>query len=339
MGKKFGNRWEIIDSSGEGGQSWVYRVKDLSGEFTEVCILKRLKNPNRLDRFKQEIRAGKELKHERIPPILDTNLETEPYYFVTKYYEGNVLTKVAPLEPIKALTVFIDICNIVDYAHKKGIVHRDLKPDNIILDQDDNPIILDFGICYFIDIDENNRFTETKEQVGSLYYIAPELENGRTDQVTDAVDSYALGKILYFLLTGTIFARENYNDSNNLSTVCKNPQLDYVTQRILAKSVVEEPNQRLTVSELKEVAETVRRLIYEHFYSGKVGSRCRFCGEGTYQKIDCDFLKTSCYDQPIQSGTNRANDSSIPCEAIRCNLCGNIQFFFRTEPTPMYKYS
>jgi serine/threonine protein kinase len=346
--KKFGDRWETIEPSGEGGQSFVYRVKDLSGEFIEDCILKKLKNAKRLDRFEQEVRAGIELNHPQIPPILDKNLQTEPYYFVTKYYQGDTLTNVVtnngPLETLKALTVFIKICEPVAYAHENCIVHRDLKPDNIILDQDHNPIILDFGICYFID--ENNRFTETMEQVGSRYYIAPELENGRTDQVTDAVDSYALGKILYFLLTGKIFARENYNDLNNLSTVCSNPQLDYITQRILDKSVVKQPSERSSVYELKEFAETVRRLIYEHFYPNKVGSRCRFCGEGTYQTIPCNFLKTSCYDQPSQSGNNHltvtkthAYDSSIPCEAISCNLCGNIQFFRSTPKSEStYKY-
>ncbi len=323
---KFGDRWENIDSDGnsygKGGQSLVYRVKDLSDEFTEVCILKRLINPKRIGRFDQEVKAGTELNHPQIPPILDKNLETEPYYFVTKYYEGHTLTNVVekdgPLEAIKALTVFIKICEPVVYAHKNGIVHRDLKPDNIILDQDHNPIILDFGICYFID--ENNRFTQTMEQVGSRYYIAPELENGRTNQVTDAVDSYALGKILYFLLTGKIFARENYNDLNNLSTVCSNPQLDYITQRILAKSVVEQPSERSSVSELKEFAETVRRLIYEHFYPNKVGSRCRFCGEGTYESFRSDFLQIS-------------NNWSIGLEAISCNVCENIQFFKRSQPS------
>jgi serine/threonine protein kinase len=321
---KFGDRWEIIKSLSEGGQSYVFLVKDLSGEFTENCILKRLKKPDRIGRFEQEVRAGIELNHPQIPPILDKNLETEPYYFVTKYYQSPTLTNVVenngllePLEPLKALTVFIKICEPVAYAHENGIVHRDLKPDNIILDQDHNPIILDFGICYFRD--ESNRFTQTMEQVGSRYYIAPELENGRTDQVTEAVDSYALGKILYFLLTGTIFARENYKDSNNLSTVCKNPQLDYVTKKILAKSVVEQPSERSSVSELKEFAETVRRLIYEHFYPDKVGSRCRFCGEGTYKSLNSGFLTTQ-------------NNGSIPYEAISCNVCENIQFFKPPRP-------
>ncbi|MHC5937174.1 serine/threonine-protein kinase [Nostoc sp.] len=331
--KKFGNRWENINSVGEGGQSHVFLVKDLNGEFTENCVLKKLKNLKRIERFEQEIKAGTKLNHPRIAPILDFSLDPEPY-FVTKHYSGLTLTKVALLKPLDALALFTDICDTVAYAHKNGIVHRDLKPDNIILDQENNPVILDFGICYFID--EDNRLTETMEQVGSRYYIAPELEGGRSEQVTLAVDSYALGKILYFLLTGKIFSRENYKDSNSLSSVCQNPQLDYITQRILDKSVVEQPNQRLSVAELKEESETVRRLIYEHFYPGKVGSCCRFCGEGFYELMPYTGLKAFTMIQQNHSLSRPSEDRYMNCEAISCNLCGNIQWFQVKTLVPPY---
>ena len=332
--RKFGDRWELIEQIGEGGQSHVFLVKDLNSQFSEKCVLKRLKNIKRIERFKQEIRAGIELNHPGIAPILDYSLDSEPYFFVTKHYPGNTLTDSAPLEPLKALAIFIAICGTVAYANEKGIVHRDLKPDNIILDQDNNPVILDFGICYFID--EENRLTETMEQVGSRYYIAPELETGRSEEVTWAVDSYALGKILYFLLTGKIFARENYNDSNSLSHVCQNPQLDYITQRILDKSVVEEPNQRLSVAKLKEESETVRRLIYENFYPGKVGSRCRFCGEGFYELMPYSGLKAFTMIQQSHSISKPSQEWPMNCEAISCNLCGNIQWFKVKTPGPPY---
>ncbi|MEH1834812.1 MAG: serine/threonine-protein kinase [Nostoc sp.] len=332
--RKFGDRWELIEQIGEGGQSHVFLVKDLKSQYTEKCVLKRLKNTKRIERFEQEIRAGRELNHSGIAPILDYSLDSEPYFFVTKHYPGTTLTDLAPLEPLKALAIFTAICGTVAYAHEKSIVHRDLKPDNIILDQDNNPVILDFGICYFID--EGNRLTETMEQVGSRYYIAPELEGGRSEQVTWAVDSYALGKILYFLLTGKIFARENYNDSNSLSHVCQNHQLDYITQRILDESVVEQPEKRLSVAKLKEESETVRRLIYEHFYPGKVGSRCRFCGEGFYELMPYAGLKAFRMIQESQSRSYPSQDFYMNCEPISCNLCGSIQWF--KVKTPVLPY-
>ena len=329
MSKTYGNRWETIDQVGEGSQSHIYRVKDLNGEFSEQCTLKRLKNFDRIERFRQEIRAGQELKHPNIAPILDFSLDTNPAYFVTKYYPGKTLTEIAPLEPLHALAIFADICDTVAYAHEKGVVHRDLKPDNIILDENEKPIILDFGICRFVDDDE--RLTETMEQVGSRFYIAPELEAGRSANVTFAVDSYSLGKILYFLLYGQPFSRENYTGSNSLSELLKKPQLDYITQRILDKSVVDQPDKRSSVSELKKESETVRRLIHEHFYPGKAGSRCRFCGEGTYKATNYAGLKG--YERVQISSTTSApgNEHFIECESIVCNLCGNTQWFSKTN--------
>jgi serine/threonine-protein kinase len=321
--QKFGNRWEIIMQLGEGGQSHIFLVKDLTDQYDDNHVLKRLKNLNRIERFEQEVKAGRELSHPQIAPILDFALDEKPY-FVTKQYSGPVLTALAPLQPLKALEIFIKICDAVAYAHSRGIVHRDLKPDNIILDAERNPVILDFGICYFTD--ENDRLTETMEQVGSRFYIAPELEDGRSISVTYSVDSYALGKILYFLLTGKIFARENYTGSNDLSTLCKNSQLDYISQRILAKSVISNPEQRSSVKELQQEAITISRLLYEHFYPGKIGSQCRFCGEGIYQPITLNGLNVWNYIQSSPN-TKSPNDFRLRCEAIACDACGNIQWF------------
>lgn len=328
--QRFGSRWENIKQIGEGGQSHVFLVKDLNGEFSDTCVLKRLKNKNRLERFEQEIKAGRELDHPQIAPILDFSLNNEKPYFVTKQYPGSTLSNLAsaPLPPVQALTIFIEICDVVAYAHSKGIVHRDLKPDNIILDENQKPVILDFGICYFED--EDNRLTETMEQVGSRYFIAPELEQGRSLDVTAAVDSYSLGKILYFLLSSKLFAREAYTGSASLSKLLNDPQLDYVTQRILDKSVVEDFNKRSSVPELKKEAETVRRLIYEHFYPGKAGSRCRFCGEGTYQphyRTDYGGLRAYPRVQTTPNTTSPGEEFHMECEPIICNVCSNIQWF------------
>lgn len=321
--QRFGDRWEIVGQIGEGGQSHVFLVKDLRGEITENCVLKRLKNVNRLDRFEQEIKAGIELSHPQIAPILDFSLDQKPY-FVTKCYPGPTLTALAPLDPLQALKIFIEICDAVAYAHEQGIVHRDLNPDNIILDTYQKPVILDFGICYFVD--EDNRLTETMEQVGSRYYIAPELEDGRSTQVTETIDSYSLGKILHFLISATVFARENYTGSNDLSKLCQNPQLDYISQRVLAKSVVSESDQRSRVEELKEEAKTISRLINEHFYPGKVGSRCRFCGEGSYKAMSFAGLKAFTRVQSSPTASH-AEEFFMGCESIMCDLCGNIQWF------------
>lgn len=323
--KIFGDRWENIQQIGEGGQSHIFLVKDKTGEFEGSYVLKRLKNINRIERFEQEINAGIALDHPQISPILNFSFDGDKPYFVTKRYLGPLLTSLAPVPPLHALEIFIKICDAVAYAHSKGIVHRDLKPDNIIFDEEDgNPIILDFGICYFSD--ENNRLTQTMEQVGSRYYIAPELEDGRSSSVENSVDAYALGKILYFLLTGNIFARENYTGTNDLSTVCENSQLDYISERIFDKSVVNDPDKRISVEDLRQQAVVISKLLYEHFYPGRVGSKCRFCGEGTYQAMTIDGLNGWNYVQSNRV-TRSPSDQRLRCEAISCDACGNIQWF------------
>jgi serine/threonine protein kinase len=323
----FGNRWENIKQIGQGGQSHVFLVSDKTGKLAGNYVLKRLLNPKRIDRFEQEIKAGMELNHDQIAPILDFSYESqtkEKPYFVTKHYSGSTLTKLAPLPPLKALEIFIKICGGVSYAHSKGIVHRDLKPDNIILDDEGSPIILDFGICYFVD--ENNRLTETMEQVGSRYYIAPELEDGRSSSVTHAVDVYALGKILYFLIANKVFARENYTGDNDLSIFLQNSQLDYITQRILSKSVVANPEQRISVADLKQEAIKIHKLLTEHFYPNRVGSQCRFCGEGKYQSLSLEGMNVWNYYQSSAS-LKSPNDYRLRCNAVACDICGNIQLF------------
>lgn len=343
----FGNRWEKIKSEafGKGGQGSIYLVKDTNNQSSDkVFALKKLNNPKRLSRFRQEIETIQELnknQHPGIFPIIDYSLEQEPFYFVTEYYGDDILTKKAPLEVTEALTIFIKICETISYIHDKNIVHRDLKPDNIVLNNA-QPIILDFGLCFNLnddldcdinDIDEKFRITETIEQIGSRYYIPPELESGRLDRISKKSDSYTLGKILYFLLTGENFARESYAD---LATLLNDYQLNYITQRILSKTVTEDVDSRLNSAELTKEATKIKKLIKSGFHPNKVNSICRFCGEGLYELIQTGFLKTSVYPSPKNQNnplnayypeTRSATDASIPFEAIACNICGHLQIF------------
>ena len=315
MAKKFGGRWEVLESVDEGGQAFVYKVRDLKGVDNQVFALKRLKNLNRLNRFEKEIEACSKLQHPGIAPVLDFSF-ADPPYFVTTLYEGSTLAAHKPMSAQKALDLFLTLCDIVMHAHSHGIIHRDIKPDNIFITDKGNPVILDFGLCYFQDDDK--RFTASMEQVGSRFYMAPELEAGRANDVTDKVDSYALGKVLYFMLSGRNVARESYGGDTELSLALDVPQLRYISDKILALSIVEDPTKRSNVTELKAQALLVKRLLEEHFYPGKEGSLCRFCGEGYYKKI-ADHAGIRVH----HPGVEKTEFFVL----LECDQCGNIQWF------------
>jgi serine/threonine protein kinase len=320
MARTFGNRWQVREDLDSGGQAHVYIVQDLQEELKEgernLYVLKRLKNHARLKRFENEIVAGKKLDHPGIAPILDYSL-SEPAYYVTNYYRGGTLTERVErgvISPLDALAVFMELCEIAHYAHSCGVYHRDLKPDNIVFDEDGDPVMIDFGLCYFTD--EGNRLTETMEQVGSRFYMAPEMEAGRSTVVTATIDSYSLGKVLYFMLTGRHVAREDFT---NLVAIMGEPQLGYVSERILAQSVVEDPARRLAPGQLVPVIATVQRLIREHYYPGIEGSLCRFCGEGTYGRAKETIMRL---DEP-------GVEHSVTFDAYICERCRNVEWFRR----------
>lgn len=312
----FGDRWEVIEAIDEGGQSYIYKVRDRNGEYTGQFVLKRLKSHKRLDRFEREVKSVQQLHHPAIAPIVDYSLK-EPAFFVTKFYVGGPLTAHAPLPLLSALNLFIQLCDAIAYAHKHRVIHRDLKPDNVVLDETGIPVIIDFGLCYLED--EDKRLTASMEQVGSRFYMAPELEAGRVDSVTEKVDSYAVGKILYFLLSGRHIPREAFRGENDLVKLCNEDQLGYISDRLLAHTIVENPQGRKSVAELGEEAKNVKRLIIEHYHPGREGSLCRFCGEGRYGKMTTSIIRI----REPEIGL----EHSVTFKVLLCDKCGNVQWF------------
>jgi serine/threonine protein kinase len=157
------------------------------------------------------------------------------------------------------------------------------------------------------------------EQVGSRFYVAPELESGRANNVTSKADVYSLGKTLYFMLSGRHLARETLENNNDLVHLTSDPQLAYVTQRILKPAFSEDPEQRPGAIDLQRAADNVARLISEHYYPGIEGSLCRFCGDGHYRRLE-SHVKLSLWE-------NRNCCSELYLRPFRCDSCGNVQWF------------
>lgn len=336
MAKIYGNRWQISEGLGEGGQAHTFLVKDVGRNEGTLYVLKRLKNINRIKRFEDEVKAVKSLTHENIVTLIDFDLEGDQPYLVTEYCSGGNLANVEPFwreQPLMALQLFKQICEGVAYAHANNIVHRDIKPDNIFLRNVNGPAVVgDFGICHLEK--DGSRVTLTDEAVGARGYTAPELEDGRVNIVSKKSDTYSLGKLLYWLLSGRGISREQYRDrewdlrkwnptANGGFGDWDNIYMEHVN-RLLDKMIVIDPNERFHVDSIALLTEDAMRLIkkeYNPIAKDIDLPRCLYCGQGFYvlraEGDDTDVLRSF--------GINRIGEANW--RVLVCNTCGHIQTF------------
>ena len=331
MAKIYGDRWQVIETLVEGGQAHTFLVRDTKGDGAALYVLKRLKNPNRVDRFKREIEAVRNISHENIVALIDFDLENEKPYLVMEYCIGGSLSKAKPfwnLSPIQAMNIFEQVCEGVAYAHAQGIIHRDIKPDNILLRKEDGPAVVgDFGICH-IEAD-GERFTITEEAVGPRLFMAPELEDGRVELISDKSDTYSLGKLLYWLLSGgQVFSREKHRDpkwdlkgrNENSLLGWNNIYMEHVN-RLLDLMIVYDPSERRGVRNILILLQRAKNLVTKEFspIAKDVPQPCLYCGQGIYvYRATSDTEVKNFGFQPVGAPDWRV---------LVCNSCGHVQAF------------
>ena len=328
MAKKYG-KWLVIKSIGEGGQAHVYLVEHEDSSMK--AVLKRLKNSNRLDRFKMEIDALNKIRTKAIVQVLDSDIASSPSYFITPYYENGNLEKnidlVQSWPPLQKLSFLKNIAEGLIEAHNIKIYHRDIKPRNILLDGELNPIIVDFGLCYF---ENNERNTLLDEAVGSFQYMAPEVEDGQSDKIGPWTDVYSLSKLAYWLFKGRIFNREKHRDEQwNLSSVFNDHWVHYFND-LLDKTLITNPIDRM--QSMTEFRHELNRILYimennNRYLSLKENQKCLFCGLGDYQ-VQVDYFFSN--DSSNQGYPNTFGFSQVAGSkwlVLSCNYCGNIQAF------------
>ena len=197
--------YEVRDELGRGGMGVVYRAWDqrlhrpvavkmlLAGDFAR---------PDERERFQREAEAAAGLRHVNIVQVYHVgDFEGRPY-FTMEFVEGGSLAEKlagAPLPARLAAALVATLAEAVQAAHDRGIVHRDLKPGNVLLTVDGTPKIADFGLARRLD--EGAGLTQSGAPLGTPNYMAPEQARGQTHSIGPAADVYALGAILYEMLT------------------------------------------------------------------------------------------------------------------------------------------
>ena len=324
LAKTYGS-WEIADSLDEGGQAHVFIVRNIIDQ--RKAVLKRLKNIHRLDRFKTEFKVMQSHDGQFFPKILDADLSGNHPYFVMEYFEKGCLREelVKNWSVGEKLDFYIYLILAVAFAHTQGVIHRDLKPENILVADDNLPRVTDFGLC-FLD-DDGTRQTFTNEAVGSFRFMAPEMEDGKSDKIGQQTDIYSLGKIGYWLFAGKIYNRERHRAPEFDLTKARKEHWRYYFNDFLDRATNHDPDSRL-----RQTAEMIMELQYVEramkegvrYLDLKVDQICSFCRFGKYQ-VAVEALDPNTALQIQNFGFLPVGTSKWLI--LSCDQCGNIQAF------------
>ncbi|MGZ3637145.1 MAG: protein kinase domain-containing protein [Ktedonobacterales bacterium] len=202
-----GDRYEMQEPIGRGGMATIYRAVDLRmGRTVAAKILREVysSDPKFVTRFQREARAASALQHPNIVQVFDYGQSGESYYIVMEFVDGSdlrrYLKKQGVLTNERAIEIAHDVALGLGAAHKRGIVHRDVKPQNVMLNDSGLVKLTDFGIASMYKDAEAERLTTTGMTLGTVQYYAPEQAQGEI--VSPAADIYALGIVMYEMLTG-----------------------------------------------------------------------------------------------------------------------------------------
>lgn len=205
-GQKINDRYEIIKSIGEGGMANVYLGYDeILDRNVAIKILRGdLSNDEKfVRRFQREALSASSLSHPNIVEMYDVGEDNGLYYIIMEYIEGKTLKQLlkrrGSLTLSEAIDIMLQLTDGMQHAHDAYIIHRDLKPQNIMIQDDGQIKITDFGIAMALN---STQLTQTNSVMGSVHYLPPEQASGKGS--TTKSDIYSMGIIFYELLTGKL---------------------------------------------------------------------------------------------------------------------------------------
>lgn len=246
-------RYEILQPISRGGMAVVYKARD-SGS-GRVVALKALspqvaEQSSFLQRFRREARVVQSLRHPHIVPVEDFGEVGGYAYLVMPYLHAGTLAERltrGPLTPMQGGLLMEQVSSALQYAHDQGVVHRDVKPSNILLDEQGNALVADFGLAQ---IDDASVSLTGSALLGTPAYVSP--EQGRGDPVDARSDQYSLGIMLYQLTTG----RLPYEAETAMAVILKqvneamprprsvDAHIPEPVERVILKATAKDPTER-----------------------------------------------------------------------------------------------
>lgn len=277
-------------------------------------------------RIRREIEAMQSLDHPGLLKLLDAN--AEDCWFVAEYHQNGTIEQnrgrtagnlAASLDLIRPLVVG------VSKIHDSGMIHRDIKPNNVFVADDGRLVLGDFGLVFYEDPDRT-RISETYENVGSRDWMPPWAFGRRIDELSPAFDVFALGKLLWAMLSGKQLLNLWYFDEPKFdveSLFPSDPAMRHANS-IFKKCIVEHEEQCLPdATALLERIDNVRGIIKHsgEVLNDKVKRICRVCGIGFYQIIGDPRDKNSL----VNIGMSPVSGKTF--KVLSCIHCGHLQTF------------
>ncbi|MEN3015553.1 MAG: protein kinase [bacterium] len=271
-------RYKVLKKLGQGGMGKVFLAKDsvLEREVAiKVMVADLVKKQEFLQRFIREAKITASLDHINIVKIYDLVVSNNQYYLIMEYIDGESLRsyieKGYNQDFNASMDIFLQILDGIEYAHSKNIVHRDLKPENIMISSNGIVKITDFGLAFAVG---SHSITNPGMLMGTLGYLSPEQARGI--DVDHRTDIYALGAILYELLTSNL-PLVDLNPAGMIYKILNeppvppskyNPSIPPQIEKIIMKCLEKDKNKRYSsVSELKKEVEKFIYQGYEDNYS------------------------------------------------------------------------
>jgi serine/threonine-protein kinase len=253
--------YELFEELGRGGMGVVTRARDTI--LGRIIALKRinagaLAQPQEVERFLREAKAAAQLRHRHIVTVHHFGCHEGQHYLTMPFVPGGSLARQLDRfypDPRQAVTLMVKVARAVQAAHEQGIIHRDLKPGNVLLDENDEPLVSDFGLAKFLEA--SAELTYSGQVLGTPAYMAPEQAAGHAGHVSARSDVWSLGVMLFQLLTGQRpFSAKGAREATEEILTTEpprprrlRPELDRRLERVVLRCLEKDPARRYRSAE------------------------------------------------------------------------------------------